>query len=302
MPETAVGELKERHPQSIGARVVRSLKFLRGVRGWGRVADLIVPLDTGGGFLVENPTGWFAGDLSSFLDRRMYLFGEYEEEAIRAFLSIVPPDRRNVILDIGANAGTHSLAFALHFAAVHAFEPNPMLWGSFERNIRNNRIANVELHKVAAADSDGEMPFYLTAHKNFGLGTLLSTHQYDLPLEEVGRVKVVHAGRYLDAAGVGRVDAVKIDVQGFEREVIRGLAPVLQRERPIVWFEVAAGTGADAGSAAAIKALFPFDGELYRFESRRGVFRSTVRLVPASPGALPAGDYLILPDRLRDSQ
>ena len=302
MPETAVGELKEQHPRHIGARVVRSLRFLRGVRGWGRVADLIVPLDAGGGFLVENSTGWFSGDLSSFLDRRMYLFGEYEEEAIRAFLSIVPSDRRNVILDIGANAGTHSLAFAPHFAAVHAFEPNPMLWRSFERNIRNNRITNVELHRVAAADSDGEMPFYLTAHKNFGLGTLLPNHKYDLPLEEVGTVNVVHASRYLDAAGIGRVDAVKIDVQGFEREVIRGLAPVLQRERPIVWFEVAAVTGADAGSAAAIKALFPFKGELYRFETQRGILRTTVRLVPASPGALPAGDYLIRPDRLRKSQ
>jgi len=192
---------KERHPPHPGARVVRSLRGLRGVRGWGRIADLFVPLDTEGVFAVENPTGWFAGDLASFVDRQMYLYSEYEGELIREFLSTIPSGRRNVILDIGANVGTHSLAFASHFSAVHAFEPNPILWGSFERNMRINGRANVEIHKVALADCNKEMPFYSIPKKNFGLGTLSPVQQYDLPPQEVGKVKVAHAISKLWAYG-----------------------------------------------------------------------------------------------------
>ncbi len=290
--------LEEQHPRHLGARAARSLRFLCGVRGWGQLVDLVVPGDIAATFVVENPTGWFAGDLSSFLDRRMYLFGEYEREEIQCFLSLVPPSRRGVVLDVGANVGTHSLAFAPHFAAVHAFEPNPILWESFERNMRINEIANVRLHRVALADRDGEMPFYTIAKQNFGLGTLSTIQQYDRPLQSAERVDVVHASRHLEAAGIGRVDAVKIDVQGFEPEVIRGLGPLLARDAPIVWFEVAAGTATKMGSVAALKELFPFPGQLFRFEVQRGALRTTVRLVTAPEGELPLGNYLISPTGL----
>jgi FkbM family methyltransferase len=304
MRETAsanrtAGRPEERHPRHPGARVVRSLRGLRGVRGWGRIANLFVPPDAEGAFAVENPSGWFAGDLASFVDRQMYLYGEYEGELIREFLSIVPPERRSVILDIGANVGTHSLAFACHFASVHSFEPNPALWESFEQNMRINGRTNVAIHQVALADRDSEMPFYSIPKKNFGLGTLSPTSQYDLPLQEIGKVKVAHASRYLETLGLGRVDAIKIDVQGFEREVVRGLAPLLERDEPIVWVEVSTATLADAQTEDAIRALFPFESELFWFEARRSPLCRTVQLVSAPRGRLASGDYVVVPRRLR---
>ena len=271
------------------------MRALRRVRGWERLTALIIPREASGRFAVHNPTGYFAGDLSSFIDRRMYLFGENESELIRAFLSFVPSGRRDVILDIGANVGTHSLAFASAFAKVHAFEPNSALWENFETNMRINRLSGVQLHKVGLADRDGEFPFYAIAKQNFGLGTLSDVEQYDLPLRLAGTVNVVHASRYLDAAGIGHVDAVKIDVQGFEPEVIRGLRAVLERDQPVVWFEVGTATRTKFGSADAAKAAFPFAGELFRFEIRRGALCTTARLAPAPLGDLTTGDYIIAP-------
>jgi FkbM family methyltransferase len=289
----------EQHPPSVGARAARALRMLRGVRGWERVTALAVPQSTSGRFVVRNPTGYFAGDLSSFIDRRMYLFGEYEGDSIRQFLSFIPTSRRGVVLDVGANVGTHSLAFASAFAKVHAFEPNPALWQSFEANMRLNGLEKVRLHKLALADRDGELPFFTAARQNFGLGTLSGIQQYDRPLQPSGTVNVVQASRYLEGEGVGRVDAVKIDVQGFEPEVIRGLSVVLERDRPIVWFEVGSGTRAKIGSADVVKA-FPFAGELYRFEAVRGALRNSVRLGPAPAGSPPNGDYLMVPEGFRD--
>jgi FkbM family methyltransferase len=287
----------EHHPALPGARLARLLSRCRRLRGWERIVRLLVADDASGAFLVRNPTGYFAGDLSSFIDRRMYLFGEYEDELIRLFVSALPPARRGVVLDIGANVGTHSLAFAQAFAEVHAFEPNPALWPSFETNIRTNRLSNVRLHKVGLGDRDAELPFYLIAKRNFGLGTFVNAEQYDRPLEIAGTARVVHASRYIEAARIGPVDAIKIDVQGFEPEVIRGLRPILERDRPLVWFEVAAATRGKTSTSAAIEALFPLEGELLRFESRVGPFRHSTRLAAAATGDLVTGDYLMSPAR-----
>jgi FkbM family methyltransferase len=283
------------HP-SICARIARALRSLRVLPGWERVVATLVPADAAGRFVVVNSTGLFAGDLSSFIDRRMYLFGEYEQGSIGEFISKIPDDRRGTILDIGANVGTHSLAFAQHFGQVHAFEPNPNLWKHFERNIALNNLHNVQLHKVGLGGGDAELPFYLIDKKNYGLGTFSRIEQYDLPLKEVGRMTVVTGDGYIKSAHIAPVDAIKIDVQGFELEVVRGLADVLAKDRPFVWLEVSADTRATVQRSESLRGLFPFQSDLFRFEPHRsgGIFHS-MRLRPASPGRLDAGDYLIAP-------
>jgi len=226
----------------------------------------------------------------------MYLFGEYERGSIRDFISKIRGDRRGTVLDVGANVGTHSLAFARHFRQVHAFEPNPNLWEHFERNIALNNLRNLQLHKVGLGDGNAELPFYLTDRKNYGLGTFSRIEQYDLPLKEVGRLTVVSGDGYIKSAHIGPIDAIKIDVQGFELEVVRGLADVLEKDRPFVWLEVSADTIATVQSTESLRELFPFQSDLFRFEQHRigGIFHS-MRLRPASPGRLDPGDYLIAP-------
>jgi FkbM family methyltransferase len=289
----------ELHPPSIGARLVRTLRFLRNVRGWERIAAMMAPRNKAASFVVANSSGFFAGDFSSFIDRRMYLFGEYEEDLIREFISAVPPGRRGTVLDIGANVGTHSLAFARHFRHVHAFEPNPQLWESFARNIDLNDLDNVSLHKTGLGDQEADLPFYLIEKKNYGLGTFSTAEQYDLPLEEVGRMKVATGDGYTELAGIGPVDAIKIDVQGFELEVLTGLSRVLERDRPFVWMEIGADTAATVETLQSLRNRFPFRNDIYRFEHRRSGVRYSVQLTIGAEGPLEPSDYLIAPADVR---
>ena len=145
---------QEIHPGCRRARVARSLRALAGLKGWQRLVNWLVPVQCAGHFRVENDRRLFEGDLKSFVDRNVYLFGGYEKERIERFLSWVPSARRRTVLDIGANAGTHSLVFAGVFAEVHAFEPNPSLWSQFERNMALNRIVNVTLHRMGLGNED----------------------------------------------------------------------------------------------------------------------------------------------------
>src|SRR5215831_2736763 len=72
---------------------------------------------------------------------------------------------RRICLDIGANIGNHSLAFAQHFERVLAFEPNPRTFGLLA--INSALVRNVEPHRLGASNKKGTVTAYQDA-LNFG--------------------------------------------------------------------------------------------------------------------------------------
>ncbi len=283
------------HPSSFGARVVRSLRFLEGVRGWRRVSGALLPEKPAGAFQVTNRFGVFAGDLSSYIDRQIYLYGDYEADYLRELQRFLPAARRRTLLDVGANIGTHSVAFARDFAEVHAFEPNPELWPSFERHIALNGLKNVRLHKVGLGEKDETLPFYLTERDNLGLGTAATDQVYDVPLRQAGTIRVVNGDPYLAASGIAAIDFIKIDVQGLEMQVLRGLSETLARYRPYVWLEVNEPTLKEAGSIEGLIGLMPFPAKLFMFEHERRGLRNALRITAATERSLQPGDYIFAP-------
>lgn len=257
------------------------------------LVNRLVP-DHSASFTVRNGDRVFAGDIGSYIDRQVYLFGGYESAQIRCFLSRIAAGRHGTILDVGANAGTHSLAFARVFEIVHAFEPNRMLWPQFERNMVLNGITNVRLHKLGLADRDSELTLHLIDKPNYGLGTFSTVEQYDLPLRPVATCPIRHGGNYLAEIGAGPVDAVKIDVQGFEPEVLRGLADILKRDRPVIWCEIGAGTLAKIATTGELSKLVPFEFRCFQIASSSDWVGNSVGLRERS-GDLPGGDYVFIP-------
>jgi FkbM family methyltransferase len=282
----------ETHPRSRCARLARRLRGLRRLRGWHRAVNWIVPPNAGGRFLVRNGSLLFAGDIESYIEREMYLFGDYEGLEIDQFLANIGEAPRRVLLDVGANVGTHSLQFARHFQQVHSFEPNPSLWPAFKRNVSLNQLHNVTLHNVGLGAEDADLPFYSIDSRNHGMGTFLAEEQYDRPLKCVGYSRIAHGDRYLHAHGISHVDAIKIDVQGLESSVLRGLRVTLETPRPAVWFEFGTGTR-DSARAGELRDWFPYQVDLFKLTRIKGPLQA-VRLAPIVD-APTLGDYVALP-------
>lgn len=276
----------------VRAQVARALRYFAALRGWQSLVNRLVP-DHSASFTICNGDTVFAGNIGSYIDRQVYLFGGYESAQIRSFLSRVSVERQGTILDIGANAGTHSLAFARVFETVHAFEPNPALWDQFGQNMALNGFTNVRLHKLGLADRDSELTLHLIDKPNYGLGTFSTVEQYDLPLRPVATCPIRHAGRYLAEIESGIVDAVKIDVQGFEPEVLRGLADILKRDRPVIWCEFGAGTLEKIATTVELSKLVPFEFSCLQIVPSK-VWAGTCLLRECS-GVLHAGDYVVIP-------
>lgn len=272
----------------IAGKLARSLRIFRNLRAWSRICNRLV--GNSGDFLISNGSIRFAGNLSSFIDRQVYLYGGYERDKIGLYLSKIQAS--GTILDVGANVGNHSLFFAQSFEKVVAFEPFPKLWTSFEKNIALNDAKHVELHKIALSDKAGELTLYGIDGDNDGLGTLCRIEQYDKPLHALAVVRVEVLDEYLPDL---RPDAIKIDVQGFEPQVLRGMKKIIAQSRPVVWVEFSTGTVSQISHRKDVEALFPYPIDIFRFQNVAGRMLHSVELVPHTSDTIIEADYVIMP-------
>lgn len=189
------------------------------------------------------------------IGREIVSDGFYERELLSALFDVVFADWRqrfagSVAIDVGANIGNHSCYFAPRFARVHAFEVNPTAAHLLEANVAFNRYRNVRVHSFGLSDTPGTLPFEEFQGGNLGRSRFLDENAQgteaaavrQLPVEVFDRIE---ADLALDLP----VGLVKIDVEGFERRVIAGMAGMLSREQPFVLFESQAGAGPDGGEA-----------------------------------------------------
>jgi FkbM family methyltransferase len=280
----------------IPLRLVRSLRSLRLVRGGLAFARLALPRYAGREFVVDNGPNRYVCDLSSYIEWNLAVFADYEGPEKTLFAQVLKAGGQRVMLDIGANVGVHSLCFARVMQQVVAFEPNPEVFVRLQQNIALNPDVAVTSHCVGLGDVPSVLRFYQPAYENKGTGTFdaaSAPHQYttlDLP--------VARADDFLGQHAIGDIDAVKIDVQGYEPNVLDGMAATLAAHRPVVWMEVSQPTIAELDRRGGLAALMPPGYRMYRFRTayRYMVFHHTRLEACARLDPREEGDYLLVPD------
>lgn len=155
-------------------------------------------------------------------------YGEYAQPEVDLLLSVLATITCSprVVYDVGGNIGYHTTAFAsVSDTQVHAFEPNPLNYAMLREN--TNHLAHVHLHRMAVADYTGHIQvetFDPAESSNFGEIHVGVTGGITMPCSR------------LDDLDLPPADLIKIDVEGFEWEVLQGATRVLQR-RPVVYYE-----------------------------------------------------------------
>jgi FkbM family methyltransferase len=163
-------------------------------------------------------------------------------EALAAVAAtVLPPD--GMVLDVGANIGLSALALAplLPGGRILAVEPSPRTVAALHRTLALNGLQDrVAVEAVAVGATPGEAAFHAAGHSAgahlMDPGTLgaAALPQVRVPVETVDALVARH--------GLARLDFVKIDVEGFETEVLDGARATLARHRPLVFAEFNAWT------------------------------------------------------------
>lgn len=170
-----------------------------------------------------------------FVPPSLYIRSLYRREMKRGEreLHVLPQlvQKDKLALDIGANKGVYSYALLMLSAGVHAFEPNPKT-----RRVLQSWAANrVTIHDIALSDNSGEATLFIP----IGGKGRYSNQRASLSRENADKFGEVHVKTArLDDLNLSNVGFMKIDVEGFEQEVVEGARETLKRERPTMLIEI----------------------------------------------------------------
>ena len=197
-------------------------------------------------------------------------------------------DRSGLFLDVGANIGQSALSFRrVHRTApILSIEANPGL----ERDLRLLRrvVRGFDYRICAASDETGVLTLYVPAYRRLRLTGEASVDPAHARASFWAREQLAD-GLELHPTEVPsiRLDDlrlapafVKIDVEGFELRVLRGLTQTLAAHRPIILVERVEGSGVPAFLAAIGYRPFVYDRAEGRLEPDSGAGSQNVFYLP----------------------
>jgi len=141
----------------------------------------------------------------------------YDRDEIRFLIQQMPED--GIFVDVGANIGFWSLYFS-HFyprSRICAIEANPETFSVLLENIKINAFHNIIPIHVGVSDNTGELPLYCNDRDNRGADSFAD---YANNKARYVLVAVKPLVPILVAAGVTRIDVLKMDIEGFEARVL----------------------------------------------------------------------------------
>lgn len=193
---------------------------------------------------------------NEYVDGEIFVHGAYEYRLLELIARQV---RGGIFVDVGANIGNHALYLADNFDQVICFEPNPPIVARLRENIALSGASNIVVHAVGLGETEGTLPFHHNTAGNAGGGTFVDA---DFPVSDTLPIRV--GDEVL--RDCGPIALLKVDVEGFEPFVFRGLRGTIAKHRPIVVFEHF-GSRPDLGGWHEIAECLPG----YRFAELAGI-------------------------------
>lgn len=168
----------------------------------------------------------------AFVGRGLDLYGEWCEFEISLMRLFIKPG--DIVIDAGANIGTHTVAFANQVGPtgiVHAFEPQRRNFLMLAGNVALNGLDNVFCHQAAVGDQPGmiRLPPLPPPDTNFNFSAVAIGGGPD----DGETVPLVT----LDSLNLPSCRVLKIDTEGMEPQVLGGARDLIARCRPFLYLE-----------------------------------------------------------------
>ena len=235
------------------------------------------------GFLVR-------GNTQDFIQRTLYWFGVWEPNLTDFVQRTMAEAPNRVFVDVGANIGYFSLLVAKHQPNVNvvAIEGFPPTFEKLRANVRLNQLNNVRLIASAVGDEEVEVEFFQAPGYNEGATTTIK----GLWAVEAVTVRCGQLAKLLTESELSSARLIKIDVEGAEAKVVKGLIPVFGKMPQDVEIVVEL-FGDSAEHSQCIFDFFRAEGfNAYRIENEYNVRAYLCPSPPQRPtrlAAIPAG-------------
>jgi FkbM family methyltransferase len=171
-----------------------------------------------------------SGSTADFLFRNVYYFGVWDPQLTDWIRRSLKPG--DTFIDVGANIGYFSLLATRLVGPsgrVIAIEASPQICEMLRANIEANGVRNIEVHNCAVTDVPQRVTVYKSAESNLGLTTILPGKDGTTPESKVDGLPL---NQIVDSATLARTRFIKIDVEGAEWMVLKGIEDYLRNDSP----------------------------------------------------------------------
>jgi FkbM family methyltransferase len=187
------------------------------------------------------------------------------------------------IFDVGGDQGIYTLFFASRVGEkgkVVTFEPNPESHRRIVTNVELNQFRNVDVRHLGLGAKKGKLTFVFPAGEP-ARGSADAGIQAQILQEKDAQtieIDINSLDSEIREAGLPEPDLVKIDVEGLEIDVLRGMTETLAKRRPNLFIEV---HGADAQSKddnarQVVKFLLDAGYKVFHVETKQNITRANI--------------------------
>ncbi len=180
-------------------------------------------------------------NLSEAIDLHIFVFGSFEIEITKVAKNL-QLQKHNQIIDIGANFGVQSLQFAKNFtnSKIYSVEPTNYAFKKFTKNLELNKklSENIYPFQIFLGSKGKKIP--TSIYSSWNLESKENKH-----IKHLGEKKSTEESNsftldeFVDLNKISNVDFIKLDVDGFEYDVLKGGINFLREKKPPIFMELA---------------------------------------------------------------
>ena len=190
--------------------------------------------------IIKNKILWDL-DLSEGIDLSIYIFGKFEFEIIKA-IAKHKLSQKPVFFDIGANIGVQTLQLSNYFknSTIHSFEPTNYAYNKLCNNvILNAKLKNkIILNQTFLTNKKKAIPKKI--YSSWSLIKKKNLHKKHLgSLKTTNGASFFKLDDYITKYKIKKIDFIKLDVDGYELDVLKSGYKFLKKNRTPIIFEVA---------------------------------------------------------------
>jgi FkbM family methyltransferase len=169
---------------------------------------------------------------SAGISQELMLKGSHEPLSTEILMENLHEDM--CLVDVGANLGYFALQEAKAIGpkgVVYAIEPVPQNYFLLKHNAALNNLKNIQFFNLAISDADGSLELFLGNASNWGsaIKTSLNSNR-----------KITVPSQRLDTflKDKGKVDLVRMDVEGYETKIVEGMTETLKQKNLMLFMEI----------------------------------------------------------------
>ncbi len=164
-----------------------------------------------------------------YIQNMIFLEGDYFDiDQLIEIKKYIP--HHAVVLDIGTNIGNHAMFFAKECKAskVYSFEPTEKTFAILTKNLQINHLENfIDAKNIALGDQKTKADIICVDEKNCGGNKVSKNTDGTVVMETLDNLSIKE-----------KIDFIKIDVEGFEYEVLAGGTSTIDKNRPNIYVEI----------------------------------------------------------------